>query len=208
MPHIGTKEIRQRISTAPVVAAAGNKFWKRTKPTLTEPGFRQLMISFRAVDLGRSVRANIDVIDLGKKQVVAINDFVIFGDEYADIYQLVIIPPESFSLQAQKVLLEAGFTADQFEANRINELHWTPGQLAFWIRGEYRKQNDPNFCGLSQVLMSTAARIIKGLGVNTIKVTDIGDRLDGSRQKLMNHYQSAFGAEVENEVFGEMIIRI
>lgn len=219
--QVGAKVSRQ------VTYAAGTPFWKACRRALTRPEFNRLMddgfcwhkfpngqdllFTFRAQDDGLLVQSNLDVIDPRIKKVVARLDFRVFLEQQrASMDTMVLLPLTGFSAQAQDVLLQAGFTfaeiiplvfADSRCISKDNE--------AFCIREEYRAKSTPGFVGLSHVLVSTAVRIVKGLGVDRIDSEQVGNpSIPGSRAKLISYYIREFGAEVVDAARGDMVIRI
>ncbi len=215
-----TARVRKNVEFTP-----GTPFWKACKRALKKPEFNQLMdkgfcfhkfggerdlmLTFRAQLVGRLLQANIDVIDPHTKQVVGIFDFEVLGEDEVRACELVIMPQAAFSNPAQEALLQAGFDAEQILPYNFVPLRWPPGQVAFWIREGYRQQDDTGFDGLSHVLMSTAVRIAKGLGISRFVLDDVGDPFEGdSRLTMIDYYTREFGAEVASEEHGQLLIRI
>lgn len=211
---------RRVVRTA--VVSPDSAFGRACRHTLTDGQYHQLLddgytthsfahektlaFALRMQQIGELVQADIDVIDLSCREIIGFRDFIVLGEEKARMYQAVLMPTQ-LNAKAQEVLVAAGFSPEEFEPSRFFEFRGATGFLAVYLRDPYRQKS--GFNGLSQIMMSTAMRIIKGLGVNVVELNDLGDPLmPKARERLIAHYQQAFGAEIVDRSFGDMVIRI
>lgn len=206
----------------------GSIFWRSCRAALKNPDFNKLLTSgycfhkfpngqdilltLRAQQLGSLTQVNIDAVDPGTKTVIGILDLQIFagrGSELpkAEIHQMIIMPQTGFTTEAQAALMTAGFTAEEILPYNFVKARWSEGQVAFWIREGHRNKDKSGLTDLSHVLMSTAVRIVKGSGINEIVLDEVGEP-DFSQDILIRYYSTNFGAQVTDEHFGEMVIKI
>lgn len=155
--------------------------------TFTEAG--DLMFAFRARGDEQQIRANFDVIALDQQRSVGILDFSIRGG-YAVLGRKINLSEEGFSSAAEQRLRRSGFASEWLDPGTFGNqrVPSKDGSAAFWIRTDYRSKRVSGDELLSFVLAHTTARIIAGLGVRQVKITE-------APVAVLHYYIKALGAE-------------
>lgn len=178
-------------------------------------GSTDLMVTFRAQESGGTIKVNLDVIDPRAKRVVGILDFEVIrklfgfiGKDRAVSMGIEFLPKAVFAEEAARALFQAGFNKEDLKPLNFSALRWPKDhQVGFWVADGYRQKDGTVFSGLSGVLMNTALRIVKGLGIDAFEIENVG--MPGkpeSTGKLMQYFVRQFGAEVSGP--GSVVIRI
>ncbi|MCX5750676.1 MAG: hypothetical protein NT099_03260 [Candidatus Saganbacteria bacterium] len=188
------------------------------------PNGKDLLVTFRAQELSPAyIQANLDVFDLQAKELVGITDFQVFPTEKkATMHEIVIMPQAGFTEDAQRVLVDAGFTAEELQPWNFQAKRWyrPTGNaarlcleggypLGAWVKRGYRQKDNAGYGDIFQTLVRTAVEVSKGLGVSSFMLKEVGEEDTPGRDRLMAHYAAVFGAEVHGHpLFGNMEIKI
>ncbi len=211
----GTAVIGARV-VKNVAFAPGVPFWRACQGSLSAPEFNQLvdlgycfhkfpngidlMFTFRAEQEEEKINVSLDVFDLAAKTLVGILDFDVKLGQGATMHRRLELWESLFSEGAVRELVRAGFPADDLGPGQM--LRQMNFNEAFQIRPDYQQREGQGFDHLSHVMMSTAIRVSKGLGVDILILVEV----DAGR--LQNYYEREFGAEFVGERFGWGMLRI
>lgn len=178
-------------------------------------GRSDLLMIFREQMSRGEVKVNLDIIDPRTKRTVGILDFAVsrklfglFGRERAIASGVELLPNAGFSQEAEAILVRHGFKKEELVPSNYSIARWPPvGSVGFWVAEGHRQKDGAADSGFSSILMTTALKIVKGLGIDIFEIEDVG--MAGSPEsttKLMKHYAREFGAEINGPT--SMLIKL